>query len=178
MTHAILHPERQCDLAAISSLQQQAFADPSCALARLIEALRLQGALSVSLVAHAEGRVVGHIACSPVLLPQAEGRWHLLGPLAVLPAYRHRGIGAALVRSSLAALRAQDAAGCVVQGDRAWFGELGFQPAPQLSGLPDFGGAGAILLCPLATQPVSPCGPVRVHELLCSNVRNISHSLQ
>ena len=52
----------------------------------IIEALRSSKALSVSMVAEAEGRVVGHIAFSPVTMSDGTKDWYGLGPVSVHPA--------------------------------------------------------------------------------------------
>ena len=53
----------------------------------IIEALRSSKALSVSMVAEAEGRVVGHIAFSPVIMSDGTKGWYGLGPVSVNPAF-------------------------------------------------------------------------------------------
>ena len=82
------------------------------------DALRRAGALTLSLVAHEDGRQVGHAAFSPVTIGDGSADWYGLGPVAVLPGMQGRGVGAALIREGLARLRALGAAGCVVMGIR------------------------------------------------------------
>jgi predicted N-acetyltransferase YhbS len=98
----------------------------------IVRALRCSGHLSLSLVAETDGRVVGHIAASPVTLnPPATG-WYGLGPLAVLPARQRQGIGSQLVQRCLAELRATGARGCMLVGDPAYYGRFGFRAEPSL----------------------------------------------
>jgi len=59
----------------------------------IVEALRAAKALTVSLVAELDGRVVGHIAFSPVTISDGTKHWYGLGPLSVLPEYQRQGIG-------------------------------------------------------------------------------------
>ena len=99
---------------------------------QIVRALREAGALSLSLVAVLAGEVVGHVAFSPVTLSGSRGAWFGLGPVSVAPACQRRGIGAALVRSGLRRLAEQGAAGCVVQGDPAYYGRFDFQRWPGL----------------------------------------------
>ena len=54
----------------------------------IIDALREAGALTISLVAEQEGRVVGHIAFSPVRIDGVSAGWYGLGPIAVEPSRR------------------------------------------------------------------------------------------
>jgi putative acetyltransferase len=53
----------------------------------IIEALRVAKALTVSLVAEMDGRVIGHIAFSPVTISDGTRNWYGLGPVSVLPTY-------------------------------------------------------------------------------------------
>ncbi|MDI9701400.1 N-acetyltransferase, partial [Burkholderia cenocepacia] len=53
---------------------------------RIVDTLRADGALSVSLVAERDGRIVGHVAFSPVAIggePAGNQQWYGLAPLAV-----------------------------------------------------------------------------------------------
>lgn len=53
----------------------------------IIEALRAAGALTISLVAEIDHRVIGHIAFSPVTVSDGTPGWFALGPVSVLPEY-------------------------------------------------------------------------------------------
>ena len=98
----------------------------------IVRALREAGQLLVSLVAIAEGNVIGHVAASPVSLSEGTPGWCGLGPLSVLPPYQGRGVGARLTREALRILREQGAAGCVVLGEPAYYGRFGFLADPAL----------------------------------------------
>ena len=104
----------------------------------IIKALRAAGALSVSLVAEIDGRVVGHVAFSPVTISDGNARWYGLGPVSVLPQYQRRGIGSALIREGLSRLKARGGKGCALVGDPAFYQRLGFRnlPALTLEGVP------------------------------------------
>ena len=52
----------------------------------IIAALRAAKALTLSLVAEADGRVIGHIAFSPVSISDGTRNWYGLGPVSVAPA--------------------------------------------------------------------------------------------
>ncbi len=60
-----------------------------------IEALRAARVLTLSLVAVVDGRVIGHIAFSPVTISDGTQDWYGLGPVSVLPEYQRQGIGKA-----------------------------------------------------------------------------------
>ena len=118
------------DRAAITAVHEAAFGQP--AEARLVEALRAAGKALVSLVAVADGAVVGHVLFSPVTIEGlGPGACVGLAPLAVLPAHRRRGIGGAMVRAGLHACRSAGQAAAVVLGDPAYYSRFGFVPARQ-----------------------------------------------
>jgi putative acetyltransferase len=82
----------------------------------ILEALRAAQALTVSLVAEVRGRVVGHIAFSPVSISDGTQNWYGLGPVSVLPEYQRQGIGKALIHEGLSRLRGMHACGCCLVG--------------------------------------------------------------
>ena len=125
----ILRPETETDRAAIGALTAAAFGGhphSDGSEPRIIDALRDADALSLSLVAEVDGQVVGHAAFSPVEWP-GEGDWFGLGPVSVRPDRQGKGIGGELIRHGLDLLRSQDAGGCVVLGDPAYYGRFGFE---------------------------------------------------
>jgi len=71
----------------------------------IIKALRVAGALTLSLVAEIGGRVVGHIAFSPVTISDGSKNWYGLGPVSVLPDYQRQGIGKLLINEGLSLLK-------------------------------------------------------------------------
>ena len=93
----------------------------------IVAALRAAGALTLSLVAEMDGRVVGHIAFSPVKISDGTSGWYGLGPVSVSPEYQRRGIGGALIREGLSRLKASGAAGCCLVGHPEYYGRFGFE---------------------------------------------------
>lgn len=157
-----IRPERPADADAIGDVTQRAFlAAPhrSGTEASIVAALRHAGALSVSLVAELDGRVVGHIAFSPVQVSDGSSGWHGLGPLSVDPAAQRGGIGSALAAEGLERLRRLGARGCVLLGDPQFYGRFGFAATPGLvlPGLP----AEYFLALPLGAAPAQ--GQVKYH---------------
>ena len=92
----------------------------------VIEALRVAGALTLSLVAEADGRVVGHIAFSPVTITDGTMNWFGLGPVSVLPEYHRQGIGKALMREGLSRLKEIGGRGCCLVGHPEYYRQFGF----------------------------------------------------
>lgn len=98
----------------------------------IIEALRAARALTISLVAELDGRVVGHIAFSPVTISDGTPDWYGLGPVSVLPEYQRQGIGKALVDEGLSRLRGMRARGCCLAGHPEYYRKFGFDNVPDL----------------------------------------------
>ena len=98
----------------------------------IVSGLRRAGKLAVSLVADADGIVIGHVAMSPVSISDGASGWFGLGPVSVLPPHQGRGIGSQLVREALRLLHDRGASGCVVLGEPAYYGRFGFQADPNL----------------------------------------------
>ncbi len=81
-------------------------------------------AAGLALSAMREGKLVGTVRLWHV---SAGGRPALvLGPLAVDPACRELGIGAALMHQALAAARARGHAAVILLGDAAYYARFGF----------------------------------------------------
>ena len=121
--------ETPADFGAITDVTVAAF--ETLAVSRHTEqfivcALRAAGALRVSLVAELDGRVVGHIAFSPVTCSDGTAGWYGLGPVSVLPGLQRQGIGARLITEGLGRLRALGARGCCLVGHPGYYTRFGF----------------------------------------------------
>lgn len=130
-----IREETSGDVAAIEEITRRAFADHPHSRqteVAILRGLRRSGALATSLVAVEHGRVVGHVAVSPVTVSDGAPAWHALGPVSVLPERQRRGIGSALVRAALARHRELGASGCVLVGEPAFYGRFGFRAEPWL----------------------------------------------
>jgi putative acetyltransferase len=93
----------------------------------IIQALRSARALTVSLVAEVDGRVVGQVAFSPVTISDGTQDWYGLGPVSVLPEYQRRGIGTALIQEGLSRLKKLSAKGCCLVGHPKYYRKFGFE---------------------------------------------------
>jgi putative acetyltransferase len=98
----------------------------------IVDALRRAGKLAMSLVATADGVVIGHAALSPVSISDGAEGWFGLGPLSVLPQHQRHGVGSRLMCEALRLLLDRDAAGCVVLGEPEYYGRFGFKADPDL----------------------------------------------
>jgi len=98
----------------------------------IIEALRANDALKVSLIAELDGHVVGHVAFSPVTISDGTQNWYGLGPVSVLPEHQRKGIGKSLILEGISRLKGLNAKGCCLVGHPDYYRKLGFK---NLSGL-------------------------------------------
>ena len=131
----IIRSEKPSDIKAITEVTQVSFENHSFSQQTehfTIRDLRAAGELTISLVAEVDGRVVGHIAFSPVTISDGTADWYGLGPVSVLPDFQGRRIGTALVNNGLALLKSMDSRGCALVGLPAYFDRFGFKNHPQL----------------------------------------------
>lgn len=127
--------EIESDVEAISELTAAAFANLPISNHTeqfIISALRAANALTISLVAEADNKVVGHIAFSPVTISDGSRDWYGLGPISVAPELQKQGIGKSLIREGLAALKALGGKGCVLVGHPGYYQRFGFRNTPDL----------------------------------------------
>jgi putative acetyltransferase len=126
----------------------------------IVEELRKDGALTISLVAEEDGNVIGHIAFSMATIGGKECNWYLMGPVAVMPDLQRKGTGSLLVREGLARLRAIGAKGCVLVGDPAFYTRLGFAKSANIS----MEGVPADVILSLAFEGGEPRGELGHHR--------------
>lgn len=98
--------------------------------AGIVDRLRADNALSLSLVAEDVGEVVGYLAASDARIGAMSG-WGLIGPVAVLPSRHGQGIGSALMTEVIRQLRASSR-GAALVGDPGYYGRFGFRAFPGL----------------------------------------------
>jgi putative acetyltransferase len=119
-------PEDSEDRLAIRSIQEAAFGRRH--EADLVDALRSEGVVLVSLVAELDARIVGHILFSRMSIETTSGALPAaaLAPMAVLPGHQRRCIGARLVRRGLALLRRRGERVAIVLGHPDYYPRFGF----------------------------------------------------
>jgi putative acetyltransferase len=124
--HVELREEHPADAPAIHRLNTAAFGTD--AEARLVDALRDSGGLTLSLVAQVGGELVGHIAFSPVVVEGSSGTAHGMGlaPMAVAPGLQRQGIGGRLIAEGLRRIAAARHPFCVVLGHAEYYPRHGF----------------------------------------------------
>lgn len=172
--HVTIRSETNDDIAAIDEVTTAAFA--TLEISRhteqfVVAALRAAGALTLSLVAVVDGRVIGHIAFSPVTISDGTPGWYGLGPVSVLPDYQSQGIGKALVLEGLSRLKRMQAGGCCLVGHPEYYRKLGFHNPPGLyhEGVPPE------VFFALSFDGTIPQGAVTFHEGFKADGRTGSH---
>ena len=127
-----IRQETPSDVPGIRRVNVQAFGGPG--EADLVDAIRTNDAVTLSLVAVDDGEVVGHIFFSPVEVETGDAICDGvgLGPMAVLPDMQRMGIGSQLVRRGLELLREQGYPFAVVLGHPEYYPRFGFVPASRL----------------------------------------------
>jgi putative acetyltransferase len=120
----LVRPARAGDAAAIHAVVAAAFERED--EARIVDEVRAAGEALVELVAEQGGEIVGHVLFNRMTAP---GRAIAgLAPLSVRPGLQRRGIGEALTRAGLEALRALGVEAVVVVGHPDYYPRFGFSP--------------------------------------------------
>jgi putative acetyltransferase len=142
---AVVRAETAADIDAVRSVVTEAFATSELGHqgeADIVDAVRAAHASEIlSIVAEADGQIVGHALFSPVTLGGLVGMG--LGPMAVAPAFQSRRVGARVVTAGLAELRSRGCPFVVVLGHPGYYPRFGFRPASsygvacELEGVPD-----------------------------------------
>ena len=126
-THADIESITEVTIAAFKTLLVSNYTEQF-----IVRALRAADALTLSLVAEMDGRVVGHIAFSPVTISDGTKDWYGLGPVSVLPKYQKQGLGKALINDGLSRLKRLGGQGCALVGDPNYYKGFGFMNFPEL----------------------------------------------
>lgn len=105
--------------------------------------------LSLSFICTDNGEAIASVRMTPVLAGAVKG--HLLGPLAVRPSHKNRGIGRELVRIAIEAARRKASEGVILIGDPPYYMPLGFKKvAYQALAFPGPVDPNRVLVVPLA----------------------------
>jgi len=126
-----IRSETREDIEDIRRINIEAF--DTDAEAHLVDALRDSGVPLISLVAEAEGDLLGHILFSPVELQSDKPRIAIAGlaPMAVLPELQNKGVGSRLIQEGLKQCASEGYQAVVVLGHAAYYRRFGFLPASQ-----------------------------------------------
>ncbi len=135
MIDRTIRRETDADIPGIHALITAAFAevaDSDGREAAIVDALRDDDALALSLVAVEGVETLGHVAVSPVRIEDGTGGWFGIGPVTVAPHRQGGGLARALLESTLARLTEGGAGGVVVFGEPDFYAHFGFERVPGL----------------------------------------------
>lgn len=128
----------------------------------IVQKLRNDEALTLSLIACDRGVIVGHIAFSPVLINGEASNWYGLAPVSVVPEQQNLGIGSKLINEGINELQKQGAHGIVLLGEPEYYQRFGFKFCANLTleGVPPE----YFLALAMETDTPIPAGSVTYHE--------------
>jgi len=150
--------ERPTDVDTIREIHRAAF--PSPAEAELVDKLREARLAKVSIVADADGELLGHALFSPVTLVGARrpAKGLGLGPVAVRPERQKQGVGTRLIETGIAQSRRAGYDFVVVLGAPAYYRRFGFRQASRFGLLNEYGADEEFLALELSTQSLAGVG--------------------
>jgi putative acetyltransferase len=123
---AIMRLEEPRDASQVRDLLEASF--PGFGEAILVDRLRSDGDIDLSLVAEDQGVVIGHVAFSRLMIEDDDQSFHAvaLAPLAVYPEYQQQGVATRLVREGHACLAAMGVTLSVVLGEPGYYSRFGY----------------------------------------------------
>lgn len=138
--------ERPDDIAAIAALNRAAFGGEE--EVEIIDRLRRDGLVALSLVGRDADAIIGHILFSDldVTVDRRRIRAVTLAPMAVVPDRQSAGIGSRLVRLGLALLTERGYEAVIVLGHPGYYPRFGFSAALAAKLAAPFSGAAFMAL--------------------------------
>jgi putative acetyltransferase len=121
----LIREEQPTDMRSIREVNIRAFEQEQ--EANIVDALRANGAVVLSLVATVDGYVVGHIMFSPISVGEMTGV--ALAPMAVLPECQRQGVGSQLIATGMQRLKDAGCPFVIVLGHAGYYPRFGFVPA-------------------------------------------------
>lgn len=156
--------ERSDDYEAIDEIVSAAFLAEfgTTTEAALVRTMRQRGELvaDLTLVAEADGRIVGHIALSEVTLDGHAARGLGLAPVSVSPDVQGVGIGSLLITTALERAEQLGWRFVVLLGHPEYYPRFGFVPAAPFGLTGDYGDHSGWMVRPLGDTTL-PSGHVR-----------------
>lgn len=122
-----IRKETTNDITKIHQIYSTAF--ETNAEADLVDRLRDSGVPIISLVAEVDGKLLGHILFTPMIMDNFDIKIAGLAPMAVLPDYQNKGIGSALIKIGLEYCAKENYAAVAVLGHPNYYPKFGFVPS-------------------------------------------------
>lgn len=132
----LVRQELPADIEAIFALTAEAFKGKRFSDGtepHVIDRLRTDGDLTLSLVAIRHQAIVGHVAFSKVTINTVHNHWFGLGPVSVTPALQKQGIGTTLINAGLKHMHERNACGIALIGDPGYYSRFGFSSNGKLA---------------------------------------------
>ncbi len=170
-----IREEQPSDFQSISRVHEQAFFRMDEGI--LVDKIRKSDSYipELSFVALADGQIVGHVLFSIVHIDAATKKQVLaLAPLAVLPEYQKKGVGAKLTRHGIERSRELGWTAVIVLGQATYYPRFGFEPAHKFGIESPFplNDPGAFMALELQEDALSDSvGPVVYPEFFTSSTR-------
>ena len=131
-----IRQETEVDYKISENIVEEAFKDAEYSDHKehlLIDKLRKSEAFipELSLVAELDGKIVGHIMLTKILIKNndTEHKSLALAPVSVLPQYQNKGIGNALIIGSIKVAKELGYMSVIVLGHDKYYPKSGFKPA-------------------------------------------------
>ena len=142
-------PETADDVVPIERLHERTFGPGRYAKSAYRLREDIGHRLDLSFTARIGTLLIGSVRLSPIRI--GENKALLLGPLAVDPAFRERGVGYALMERALAEAKAKGHRLVMLVGDEPYYGKAGFRRIPKgRTTLPGPVDPARLLVCELA----------------------------
>ena len=119
-----IRKEKESDIDPITELHNRAFNGPN--EGRIVENLRSNKNLTLSLVCEVDDQLAGHIAYSPIKNDNEETIGIGLAPVGVLPSRQNQGVGSQLIEHGNQAALDLGFSKVFVLGDPEYYGRFGF----------------------------------------------------
>jgi putative acetyltransferase len=124
----LIRQEGKTDYKRIRELNDAAFG--STEESQLIDSLRTEGQVLLSLVAEEERDIIGHILFSRIHIDSGEGGPKLpvaaLAPMCVSSVHQKKGVGGALIQQGLRMLKQRGEKAVFVVGHKLYYPKFGF----------------------------------------------------
>ena len=125
----VIREEQPSDILDIYLVEKEAFQRTD--EADLVNKLRENNAIFLSLVATVNDKIVGHALYSLVTVgdDNPQSSFPALGPIAVTPEFQGKGIGSALIQAGTQAIKKLGFGYVFLVGHPSYYPRFGFQPA-------------------------------------------------
>jgi putative acetyltransferase len=123
----VIREEREEDIEQITAIHDRAFSGPE--EGKIVERLRKNNHLTISLIVESDRKLVAHIAYSPMYNKNREIIGIGLAPVAVMPSCQRKGIGSRLIEKGNEIAFARGFSKIFVLGDPEYYRRFGFKIA-------------------------------------------------